>query len=87
MTNHFLGFAKNGDAVMRASNRDDFTHAALPADPAKRGRRLPSFGTSAHGAAKNFASSYTGEPEIVAVELVSRAVFMKAKAAAAAAKA
>jgi len=79
MTSHFLGFAKNGDAVMRASNRDDFTHAAVDADPSRR-TRLPSFGTSAQGAAKNFGNHRPCE--VVAVELVSRAAFMKAKAAA-----
>lgn len=72
---YYLGHAKNGDPVKRKSNRDDFTHAAVAADPAKR-TRLPSFGTTAAGAAKNFG---TYQPcEVVAVEVVDAATFRAA---------
>ena len=75
MTTYFLGFAKNGDAIKRKSNRDDFTHAAVAADPAKR-RGLPSFSTSAAGATKNFG---TFQPcDVVPVAKVDAATFKAA---------
>lgn len=75
MSTYYLGHAKNGDAVKRKSNRADFTHAAVAADPAKR-TRLPSFATSAVGAVRNFG---TYQPcEVVTVEIVDAATFKAA---------
>ena len=78
-SHYYLGHAKNGQAVKRKSNRDDFTHAAIPADPAKR-TRLPSFGTSVAGAERNGASAYWGDVpmEVVAVALVDAKTFKAA---------
>ena len=73
-SHYYLGRAKNGQAVKRKSNRDDFTHAAIPSDPAKR-TRLPSFATSVSGAMRNFASSYLGDCEVVEVALVDAKTF------------
>jgi hypothetical protein len=72
---YFLGFTKDGTPVGRGSNRDDFTHAAVAADPAMR-RGLPSFSTSADGAARNFGKY--GTPEIVEVKVVTPAEYRQA---------
>jgi hypothetical protein len=79
-TNYYLGHAANGDPVTRKSNRADFTHAAVHADLAARARAnaLPSFGTSADGARRNFGTY--AECEVVPVRIVTFREYSAAQA-------
>lgn len=61
MTTHYLGNTHDGRIVSRASTNPGFTHAAIY-DATDWGAgappRIPSFGTSREGAARNFRSSW-----------------------------
>jgi hypothetical protein len=79
MAKHFyLGRAKDGRIIARASNRSDFKFAGLGAHASSR---LPSFAKDAAGAIKNAENNGWKAPiEVVPVELVDSAAYRKALA-------
>ena len=79
MSTYYLGQTSDGRIVSRKSTRSDFTHAAM-ATGSTWG--LPSFSTSAQGAARNFDGSHReGTPrEIVELRKVDGKEFRAAMA-------
>ena len=77
MTTYYLGQAKDGRIVSRASTRSDFTHAAI--GPAGS-YGLPNFSTSFAAALALFGSAHArnGECEVVEVRIVDRKTYMAA---------
>lgn len=74
---HYLGFTKSGEPIGRASQNDyGFTHAAVKSKDGKRVDRLPSFSTSAAGAARNAGDYF--DHEIVTVQIVDAKTYREA---------
>lgn len=82
MAHHYLGTTKAGAIVSRKSTNPGFTHAAVPIGWTRDTGRLPNFGTSAAGAARNYGTGHgrTGECEVVEVRKVDAAEYRKATA-------
>lgn len=78
MSHHYLGTTASGEVVSRKSTNPGFTHAAVAPGWTAASGRLPNFGTSADGAARNFSTSRRGECEVVAVRKVDAAEYRKA---------
>lgn len=85
MPTHYLGKTDDGRTISRKSTRSDFTHAATTRDTATS--RLPSFGTSAEGARRNFYTNHrdTVACVVVPVSIVTPAEYREALKAAKAA--
>lgn len=79
---YYLGRTASGAAVVRKSTNPDFTHAAVKTGYQHGNTPLPSFSTSAAGAARNFEATHGKSRvcEVVAVEKVDAKTFKAATA-------